>query len=373
MAKKNENDIPDAPIRKPVAKKEFSLDDFKKENKLDAIVKFKPRKWLPITNVLGGNAFCKATGLPGLPANDMMNIIGHTDSGKSTLLYEIAYSCQHSADKVLPVFIIAELKFAWEHLKTMGIEYEEIVDENTGEIEYKGDFLFFDRSKFNTIEEMGEKINRLFDLQRDGKLQRDLCFLIDSVGTIQSNLSYTSNNQNNEWDAGAISRVFGKGIIPKLNICKKDNYPYNNYMAIVCQVWVRKPEVPRGKPKIAAKGGDTLPFNSTIQVVFGNVTNSGISKLKARKNGVEVTYATRTKVNIAKNHITGISLNTRLIATPHGFIADSEGDIIAKKYFKEHANMFMEILGGGNIDDVEYTEENNEEEYNTFDLIEEKD
>lgn len=365
MAKDNDKEVPQNPaVRKPVAKKTFSLDDFKKDFKLDKTVKFKPRKWLPITNVMGRNAFCEATGLPGLPANDVMNIIGHTDSGKSTLLLEIAYSCKK--ENVLPVFIITELKFAWEHLRTMGIDYDEEVDENTGEITYSGDFLFIDRSQFNTIEQMGDKINQLLNAQKDGKLPRDLCFLIDSIGTIQSDMSYTKDSQNNEWDAGAISRVFGKSIIPKINLCKKDNYPYNNYMAIICQVWVRKPEVFRGLPKIAAKGGDTIPFNSTIQVVFGNVTNSGISKLKVKKNGKEVTYATRTKVNIAKNHITGISLNTKLVATPHGFIADSASDVLAKQYFKENADLFMSILGGGNSEDVEFLEENNEEEY-TYD------
>ncbi len=369
MAKENEKEVPaNLPMRKPTPKKTFSLDDFKKETKLDKTVKFKPRKWLKITNVLGNSAFCEATGLLGIPANDMMNIIGHTDSGKSTLLLEIAYSCKKEG--VLPVFIITELKFAWEHLKTMGIEFTEEVDQNTGEITYSGDFLFIDRSQFNTIEQMGDKVNQLLNYQRDGKLPRDLCFLIDSIGTIPSEMSYTKETTNNEWDAGAVSRVFGKSIVPRINLCKKDNYPYNNYLAVICQVWVRKPEVPKALPRIAAKGGDTIPFNSTIQVVFGNVTNSGISKLKIKKNGREVTYATRTKINIAKNHITGISLNTRVVATPHGFIADSEKDVIAKQYFKDHADMFMQILGGGNADEVEFTEENNEDEYTTFDNTE---
>ena len=116
---------------------------------------------------------------------------------------------------------------------------------------------------FNTIEQMGDKINQLLNYQRDGKLPRDLCFLIDSIGTIQSEMSYTKDSTNNEWDAGAISRVFGKSIIPKINMCKKDNYPYDNYMAIICQVWVRKPEVFRGLPKLAAKGGDTILEGST--------------------------------------------------------------------------------------------------------------
>ena len=125
MAKtKIEMDVPSNElVRKPTAKKTFSLENFKKDIKMDKGVKFKKRKWLPIKNVLGKSAFCEATGLQGVPANDVVNIIGHTDSGKSSLLLEIAYSCQKN--NVLPVFIITELKFAWEHLKTMGLEFVE--------------------------------------------------------------------------------------------------------------------------------------------------------------------------------------------------------------------------------------------------------
>jgi energy-coupling factor transporter ATP-binding protein EcfA2 len=299
---------------------------------------------------MGNTSFCDATGLPGLPANEVMNIIGHTDSGKSTLLWEIAYSAQKN--DILPVFVITELKFSWEHLKIMGVEYDEVIDESTGEVTYEGDFLFIDRSQFNSIEEMGSRINEILDYQKSGELPRDLCFLVDSIGTLQSDLSLKSNKSNNEWDAGAISRVFGKSIVPRINLSKKEGYPHDNYMAIVSQVWVRKPDSPVGKPKLAAKGGDTIPFNSTIQVVFGNVTNNGTSKLKAVKNGKDVVYATRTKVNIAKNHATGVSLTTRLVATPSGFIDDSKGDVVAKKYFKDNAEKFLELLGGGSVDDV---------------------
>ena len=364
MAKKiddinTNNDVPvNINTRKPTPKKSFSLEDFKKESKLDKSVKFKPIKWVPIVNVLGNKSFCDATGLPGIPANEVVNVIGHTDSGKSLLTNEIAYSCQKNG--ILPVFVITELKFSWEHLRVMGFEYTENIDKDTGEITYEGDFLFIDRSQFDTIEQMGNKINELLDYQNSGKLPRDLCFIIDSIGTIQSELSKKSNSSNNEWDAGSISRVFGKSVIPRINLSKKDNYPQDNYMVIISQVWVRKPDSPVGRPKLAAKGGDTIPFNSTIQIVFGNVTNSGTSKLKVTKNGKEVTYATRTKVSVAKNHITGISLTAKLVSTPHGFIDDSKGDIIAKQYFKNNADIFMEILGG-DVSGVSFTEDASEE------------
>jgi len=357
-------------VRKPTAVKPFDINKFKADNGLNKSVKFKPLKWLPVRNILGNTAFYDATGLPGIPANEMVNIIGHTNTGKSCLLNEIAYSAQQEG--IIPVFVITELKFSWEHLKGMGFKVTEVVDETTGNITYEGDFIFLDRSDFNTIEEMGDKIHHLLDLQKTGKLPVDFCFLIDSIGTIQSEMSYSKNSQNNEWDAGAISRVFGKGIVPRINMGKKDGQPHNNYMAIICQVWVRKPEVFRGLPKLAAKGGDTIPFNSTIQIVFGNITNSGTSLLKAKKGGDDVTYGIRTKVNIAKNHVNGISLTTKLVATPHGFLPDSEKDVIAKKYFNDNAEYFMAQLGGGSVNDVTFTVENDEEELNpnSYQLIE---
>jgi hypothetical protein len=362
MAKKIEttNEVPvNDKERKPTVKKTFSLDDFKKENKLDKSVKFKPVKWLPIRNVLGNRSFCNATGLKGIPANEVVSIIGHTDSGKTLLLNEIAYSCQQ--DGILPVFIITELKFSWEHLKTMGFKFTEEIDEETGEITYSGDFLFIDRSQFDTIEQMVEKMHNILDFQKNGKLPRDLCFLIDSIGTIQCELSKSSNKSNNEWDAGSIARTFSKGLIPRINLSKKDNYPYDNYMVIISQVWVRKPDSPVGMPKLAAKGGDTIPFNSTLQIVFGNVTNSGTSKLKISKNGKDVVYASRSKVSVAKNHITGISLTAKIVSTPHGFVEDSVKDVAAKQYFKDHSKIFMDLLGGDDIDNISFSEDNSEE------------
>ena len=124
--------------------------------------------------------------------------------------------------------------------------------------------------------------------------------------------------------------------MPRENMSKKDGYPYYNSLVVVTQVWVRKPEVFRGLPKLASKGGDTIPFNSELQITFGNVTNSGTSKLKIKKNGMEIVYATRTRVSVTKNHLTGISLVTKIVATPHGFIADSPNDVIAKQYLSEN-------------------------------------
>ncbi|MFW6219488.1 MAG: hypothetical protein ACOC33_01340 [bacterium] len=344
--------------RGAIKKKEFSLVDYKKNKGYDQTVKFKPRTWIPITNVLGNSAFSDATGLKGIPKGECIQIMGHTDTSKSTLLLETAYSCQKN--NVLPVFVITELKFAWEHLKMMGIEFDEIIDEDTGEVSYEGNFLFIDRSKFNTIEEMGKEINKILDDQEKGDLPVDLCFLIDSIGGLQSDMSYNKSSSNNEWDAGAISRVFGKSLMPRINLSKKDTHKFTNTLVVITQVWVRKPDSPVAKPRLASKGGDTIPFNSTLQIRFGNVTNSGTNKLKVKKNGKDVIYANRTRVTIEKNHVNGISTAAKLITTPHGFIEDN--DKKAKEYFTKYSDMFLDILGGGDVNDVVFFEEGSDEE-----------
>jgi RecA/RadA recombinase len=193
-----------------VEKKAFSLDKYKKDKGLDKDVKFKIQEYIPTSK-----AFFDTTGV-NIPISSLTCLFGHTNSGKTTLLFETAIACQKMG--IIPVFVITELKFSFEHLKLMGFQMDEIVDENTGEITYDGNFIYLDRSSFETIEEMGEKVMEIMSDQSKGLLKDEhgkhlnICFLLDSIGTISSNLSRDSNKSNNEWDAGSISRVFGKGI-----------------------------------------------------------------------------------------------------------------------------------------------------------------
>ena len=57
---------------------------------------------------------------------------GHSDTGKTTALLEAAVSAQKRG--ILPVFIITEMKWNWDHVREMGLEIEEKVDKETGEV-----------------------------------------------------------------------------------------------------------------------------------------------------------------------------------------------------------------------------------------------
>ena len=55
--------------------------------------------------------------------------------------------------------------------------------------------------------------------------------------------------------------------------------------------------------KMKNKGGDTMFFDASLIITFGNVTNSGTNKIKATKNGRDVEFAKRTKISCDKNEM----------------------------------------------------------------------
>lgn len=324
--------------------KKFDLKNYKKSKNLSYNTGFKPQEWLPVSD-----AFMEATGVRGLPMGHITVLRGLSDTGKTSLLLEGIISAQKLGK--LPVIIVTEMKWSFSHAKMMGMELQESVDTETGEILYDGHFIYVDRSSLNTIEDVANFIADLLDEQSKGKLPYDLVFFWDSVGSIPCELSVQSNKNNNEWNAGAISVNFGNFINQKIILSRKSSSPYTNSLIVVNKVWIQKPMVYGEMPKMKNKNGETFWSDCSILATFGNITSQGTSKIKAKRDGKEVEFGKRTKVQIEKNHITGITTSTKIIATPHGFIRDDKKDI--EKYKKEHSHEWAEILGKGEFDIVE--------------------
>jgi hypothetical protein len=329
-------------------KKSFDIDSFKRSKFLDQSVKFKPQRWIPLSK-----AFQDVLSLPGIPIGHISLLRGHSDTGKTTAMLEAAVAAQKMG--ILPVFIVTEMKWNWEHAVAMGFEIESVVDKETGEIiDYKGFFLYVDRGSLNTIEDVAAFMADLLNEQAKGNLPYDLLFLWDSVGSVPCRLSIDSNKNNNEWNAGAMSQQFGNFINQKITLSRKENQPYTNTFVAVNKVWVAKPMVPMEMPKLKNKGGDTMFFDASLVVTFGNVTNSGTSKIKATKDGKDVEFAKRTKVSVDKNHITGIQTKGVVVMTVHGFIEDDKKAI--DDYKKQHSENWLSILGSTDFDVVEEDE-----------------
>jgi len=330
-------------------KASFDLNKFKEKKMLNANAKFKPQQWIPLSQ-----AFQDVTSIPGIPAGHIVLLRGHSDTGKTTALIEAAVSGQKRG--ILPVFIITEMKWSWEHAKQMGLEINEVVDEETGEvIDYNGNFIYVDREAIHSIEDVAAFILDLIDEQKKGNLPYDLLFLWDSIGSVPCEMSIKSNKNNNEWNAGAMSTQFGNSVNQRITLSRKESSPHTNTLVCINKVWTLKPESPMGQPKLMNKGGYAMWFDSTFVVTFGNVMSAGTSKIKAIKDGKQVEFAKRTNLQIDKNHINGVTTRGKIVMTPHGFINDDDKEI--KAYKNDHAEAWREVLGGVDFDIIEEDQE----------------
>ena len=325
-------------------KKGFDLNKFKDKKLLNSNVKFKEQKWIPVSE-----AVQEALGVPGIPMGHITLLRGHSNAGKTTALIEAAVSAQKAG--ILPVFIITEMKWSWEHLKQMGFKLEDVKDEQGNIVNHTGFFIYTDRTALQTIEDVAAFIVDLLDEQKKGNLPYDLLFMWDSIGSIPCKMSVEANKNNAQWNAGAMSQQFGNFINQKVVLSRKETYQYTNTLVAVNKVWVDKPGSPMEQPKMKNKGGNTMFFDSSLVITFGNITNPGTNKIKATKNGKDVEFAKRTKISVDKNHITGVTSKGASIMTVHGFIEDDKKAV--DDYKKLHSHEWLQVLGTTDFDIVE--------------------
>ena len=333
-------------------KSKFDLNSFKEKKGLKQNVKFKDQEWIPLSK-----AFQDVTSVPGIPMGHIVLLRGHSDTGKTTALLEAAVAAQKR--QILPVFIITEMKWSWDHAKMMGMEVNEVVDKETGEIvNYDGNFIYVDRESINSIEDVAVFILDLIDEQKRGNLPYDLLFLWDSIGSVPCEMSIKSNKNNNEWNAGAMSTQFGNNVNQRITLSRKESSAFTNTLVCINKVWTAKAESPMGKPKLMNKGGFAMWFDSTFVVTFGNISNAGTSKIKAIKDGKQVEFAKRVNLQVDKNHINGVTTRGKIVMTPHGFINDNDKEL--KSYKDDNSQAWKKILGGADFQIVEEDHEYND-------------
>lgn len=320
------------------------LEKFKKSKNLQSNVVFKDQRWIPLSQ-----AFQDTLQIPGIPIGHITLLRGHSDTGKTTALLEAAVSAQRMG--ILPVFIITEMKWDWQHAREVGFQFEEVANADGEIVDYKGFFIYIDREKLQCIEDVSAFIADILDEQKRGTLPYDICFFWDSVGSIPCRLSIESNKNNNEWNAGAMSQQFGNFINQRIVLSRKASQPYTNTLVAVNKVWVAKPDNPMGQPTLNNKGGNTMYFDASLVVTFGNIARAGTNKIKATKDGKEIEFAKRTRISCDKNHVTGVTAVNKVIMTVHGFINDDKKDL--DDYKKKYSDQWTKVLGSATFDVVE--------------------
>ena len=140
-----------------------------------------------------------------------------------------------------------------------------------------------------------------------------------------------------------MSTQFGNNLNQKVLLSRKEGVKYTNTLVAINKVWTMKPEHPMGQPKLQNKGGMAMWYDATLIVTFGNITNPGTSKVKAVSKGKEYEFAKVTKVQVEKNHITGIQTRGEIVMTQHGFIENDKKAIDA--YKENYKGTWASILG----------------------------
>jgi hypothetical protein len=330
-----------------IKKKEFSLDAIK--NKYSTKTKYKDTEFYEVDE-----AFHSSCGLPGPALGNINMFLGHSNSSKTTALVKAAVSAQKKGH--LPVFIITEKKWSWEHAVELGLQAEM----TNGE--WDGNFIFNDN--FDYIEQVTDYINELLDEQEKGNIPYSLCILWDSVGSIPCKMTFDGKG-GKQHNASTLADKIGMGIHARITKSKKEDYPYYNTMVVVNQPWVELPDNPFGQPQIKAKGGEALWLASALVFLFGNQKNAGINHITATKNGRTVSYAIRTKISVLKNHINGLGYKDgKIIATPQGYISDTKEAL--EEYKKQYSQYWNAILSGTGEIVLDESEESFENENEPF-------
>ena len=224
-------------------------------------------------------------------------------------------------------------------------------------MDYKGFFLYVDRSSLNTIEDVSAFIADILDEQKKGKLPYDLLFLWDSVGSIPCEMSVKQGNNNPMWNAGAMATQFGNFINQQFPLSRKEKYPYTNTFFVINKTGVQPALTPMSQPRMTNKGGNAMYWDASIVITFGNVTNSGTSKINVQHKGKKVEFAKRTKIAIDKIHADcGIATSSTIIVTPHGFIPDDNDAV--KDYKKTYA--YEWFTEGTNVEELQIVEDTSE-------------
>ena len=363
----------------PLKKKEIKAGDklaalkaFKEKNGLGKVVEKEPT-WIVLPE-----AFQKVTKIPGIPCGYVCRVRGKSNTGKSTMKLEVMKAAL--AQGILPVVFELESNFAWKHAKSIGIDINEEVDPDTGEVVYGpgDDWLYYDTSKLYelygkfdhehgkwlskpnretyVIEDVAMCIKDLIRSQRNGEIPMDMVFIIDSIGVGDCYRSAVSNSSNNMWFAGALSTSFNTIVNDLIPASRNINSEYTNTMFFVQKIWTKTTAT--GLPSSVSKGGESMDWAVRISIYLGGIESASVKALTATSGGKDYKYGTKTKITVEKNHVEDITYSGEICCTHHGFWDPDKLD----EYKKTYADEIKAKLAANNkvpaseIGEIEYTE-----------------
>jgi len=356
--------------RKPTKKKGFSIEDYKKSKNL-ITEKAKPLEWYKCSDALH-----EATGLYGFPKGYVSLTRGLSNTGKSTSLSEAIVDAQKQGDLV--IMIDTETNLGRDRLSLMGFDWD-----SDDYIMIDSDFLLNEFGKLRdpkrieaSIEDMADCVNFFLNEQEIGNLPRDILFAVDSIGTLNCNASIAAKDKgssdNNMWNAGAYEHAFKSIINNRIPSTRKTSKPYTATFVGVQKVWIDN----MGNGVMKNKGGEAFYFAARLMYQFGGIKSNGAKAVKFTSKKKEVQIGVETRVSVVKNHLDGelggISMDGRVVSTPHGFISPES----INDYKRDHILYYRERLGDNTLEAKDISvqkltvDEDNEDNFTIEDITE---
>jgi len=396
-------------MKQPIKKKEFkkpSIASFKEkygltmksDKDLVKSVADKPTDFIPLPE-----AFADAIKLPGIPKGYLTIVTGWSNTGKSTIKNCLIASCINNG--IIPVIYETENNFDFQYAIDCGmkatpiygdVEVEDI-DTETGEItyhtenriiNYDGEFMYFDnkilaemygnrdystgkecktKRKEAVLEDIAYSINDLLDAQERGEINQPLCFIWDSIGSIQSFKSLESKSGNNMFDAGAISQSFSNIINNRIPSSKKVSEEFTNTFFCVNKIWNDSMNSMGGVPSIELKGGKTFFYGARLIIHLGGIGKASTKKLDATAKGSKYQYGITTKIRTTKNQLPtpwNVTYEGEMSCVHNGLLNPKTLEEYKKTYMKDILAKIEETSGKKldiTEDDVQFTEEDSDE------------
>jgi len=396
-------------MKQPIKKKEFkkpSIASFKEkygltmksDKDLVKSVADKPTDFIPLPE-----AFADAIKLPGIPKGYLTIVTGWSNTGKSTIKNCLIASCINNG--IIPVIYETENNFDFKYAIDCGMKatpiYDDVevedVDIETGEvtyhtenriINYDGEFMYFDnkilaemygnrdystgkecktKRKEAVLEDIAYSINDLLDAQERGEINQPLCFIWDSIGSIQSFKSLESKSGNNMFDAGAISQSFSNIINNRIPSSKKVSEEFTNTFFCVNKIWNDSMNSMGGVPSIELKGGKTFFYGARLIIHLGGIGKAATKKLDATAKGSKYQYGITTKIRTTKNQLPtpwNVTYEGEMSCVHNGLLNPKALEEYKKTYMKDILAKIEETSGKKldiTEDDVQFTEEESDE------------
>lgn len=223
----------------------------------------------------GSHPLSTLLGLPGIPFNKIIQVVGKPDCGKSTWASEAAVSAQQAGIQV--IYTDSEDKFDAKRFTTMGGKPEDVL-----------------MIKSNEILKAGELARKYLIAVKEQNPEAKVLWVVDSVGASQSR-SHAERELDSEKHAQPGQDAKENSALMKMTVALMNKYPDSLAVYLVNQSYAKIGFMQKGD---AAAGGTKIEYHSSFIVMLKRIkTLTSISKGISLKSGIV------SRATVTKNHL----------------------------------------------------------------------